>query len=493
MSFKRIIFSLLVLLFFAGTLSAQQNQPLFLMHQVPESNLLNPAIPVACKYYIGLPVISSVHINYGNSLVTYNQLFQKSTDGPRTIEIDQAVDKMHKREFVGTEAHIQLLAFGYRYNEYSFMFTITEKNNIPFTAPKDGAELLWNGNTQFEGNKAGMKGAGVYFNHYREYAISASKKNWRGTYWGVRAKLLFGKLNLSSPKANMSVYTDDRTFDLRFNGDFRLNSSLPVTIYTNDYKIDSIVLDESISTSELIFNRKNPGFSADFGVIYPYNKKLTLSASVLDLGFIWWRSNLNNAEAGGDFIYKGSLGQPSGSGNYFNELKRIFIDSMNVINSQKRYVSMLPLHLNGGANYEINKMFSAGIVADALVFRSRVNPSLTLMGQYFPFKSLSVTASYTLNYHSFSNFGLGLVVGKDPVQFYVVSTNIPGLIKPLDTRSINLRFGMNILIGCNLKEARDTGTHPAMPCPGVDRPDKSYKKKIKKKKKHRKKGLFGIF
>jgi hypothetical protein len=485
MSFNRINFSLFVILLIAGPLSAQQNQSLFLMHQVPESNLLNPAIPVSCKYYIGLPVISSIHLNYGNSLLSYNQLFQKSTDGPRTIEIDKAISNMHNRDFVGTEAHVQLLAFGYRYNEYSFMFTITEKNNIPFTIPKNGAELLWNGNTQFEGSKAGMKGAGVYFHHYREYAISASKKNWRGTYWGVRAKLLFGKLNLSSPKVNLSVYTDDRTFDLRFNGDFRLNSSLPIIVYTNDYKIDSIVLDESISTNELIFNRKNPGFSTDFGVIYPYNKKLTLSASILDLGFIWWRSNLNNVDAGGDFVYKGSLGQPSGSGNYFNELKRIFLDSMKVTQSQKKYVSMLPVHLIAGANYEINKMFSAGLVADALIFRSRINPSLTLMGQYFPFKSLSVTASYTLNYHSYTNFGLGLVVGKDPVQFYVVSTNIPGLFKPLDTRSINLRFGMNIIIGCNLKENRVTGTHPSMPCPGVDRPEKPYKKKLKKHKKNK--------
>lgn len=482
MFFKRNIV-ILLLFISAWTLRAQQNPSLFLMHQVPESNLLNPAIPISCKYYIGLPVLSSIHLNYGNSLVTYNQLFQKSTDGPRTIEIDKAISNMHNRDFVGTEAHVQLLAFGYRYNEYSFMFTLTEKNNLPFTVPENGAELLWNGNTQFEGNKAGMKGAGVYFHHYREYALSASKKNWRGTYWGVRAKLLFGKLNLSSPKANMAVHTDSRSFDLRFNGDFRLNSSLPVIIYTSDYKVDSIVLDESISTSELIFNRKNPGFSADFGVIYPYNKKLTLSASVLDLGFIWWRSNLNNVDAGGDFVYKGSLGRPSGSGNYFNELKRIFLDSMRVVHSQKKYVSMLPVRLNAGANYTINNLFSAGLVADALIFRSRINPAVTLMGQYFPFKNLSVTASYTLNYHSFSNFGLGLVVGKDPVQFYVVSTSIPGLIKPLDTRSINLRFGMNILIGCNLKESRVTGTHPSMPCPGVDRPEKPYKKKLKKKKK----------
>ncbi len=468
------------------TLSAQQNPSLFLMHQVPESNLLNPAIPISCKYYIGLPVISSVHLNYGNSFLTYNQLFRVSESGSRTIDIDQAVNSMHNRDFIGTEAHLQLLALGYRHRNYSFMFTITEKDNIPMTIPKNGAELLWNGNTQFEGEKVGMKGAGIYFNHYREYAVSASKRTWRGTHWGVRAKLLFGKLNLSSRKANMAVHTDDRTFDLRFDGDFRLNSSLPIIITTSDHKIESIVRDESVSTSELIFNRKNPGFSADVGIIYPYNDKLTLSASMLNLGFIWWRSNLNNVDAGGNFIYKGSLGQPPNSDNYFNHLKQTFLDSMNFVIANESYISMLPLHFIAGADYRINDMFSAGLVADALVFKSRLNPSLTLMGQYKPLENLQITASYTLQNNSFTNFGLGLVVGKDPVQFYIISTNIPGFIDPLNTQSLNLRFGLNILLGCNLKESMMGGKGgSSMKCSGMDVPVKSYEKKIKKRKKKR--------
>ena len=486
MFFKRNIVCLLMAWLFVWTLSAQQNPSLFLMHQVPESNLLNPAIPISCKYYIGLPVFSSVHLNYGNSFFTYNQLFRVSESGSRTIDIDQAVNNMHNRDFIGTEAHVQLLALGYRYKNYSFMFTITEKDNFPTTIPKNGVELLWNGNTQFEGENAGMKGAGVYFNHYREYAVSASKRTRQGTYWGVRAKLLFGKLNLSSRKANMAVHTDDRTFDLKFDGDFRLNASLPIIISTSDYKIESIVLDESVSTSELIFNRKNPGFSADVGVIYPYNSKLTLSASVLNLGFIWWGSNLNNMDAGGDFIYRGSFGQPPNSDNYFNHLKNTFLDSMNFVISNDSYISMLPVHFIAGADYRINDMFSAGLVADALVFRSRVNPSLTFMGQYKPLENVQLTASYTLQYNSFTNFGLGLVVGKDPVQIYIISTNIPGFFDPLNTQSLNLRFGLNILLGCNLKENMLSAKgRSSMDCKGMDVPVKSYEKKIKKRRKKR--------
>ena len=179
---------LVILLFMScfGAIYAQQNQPMFLMHQVPESNLLNPAIPIPCKWYIGIPVFSSIHINYGNTFTTYNQLFKPSTDGPRTVDIDGVINQMHNRDYIGTEFHLQLLAVGYRYKNYSFMFTITEKNNIPVTMPKKGVQLLWDGNTQFEGQNVGMKGSGMYLNHYREYAVSASKYTRSGLlYWST--------------------------------------------------------------------------------------------------------------------------------------------------------------------------------------------------------------------------------------------------------------------------------------------------------------------
>jgi ethanolamine ammonia-lyase large subunit len=55
-------------------LHAQQSNTFYLMHAVPQSNLLNPAVQIQCKYFIGIPVLSSIHLNYSNTAFTYNTL-----------------------------------------------------------------------------------------------------------------------------------------------------------------------------------------------------------------------------------------------------------------------------------------------------------------------------------------------------------------------------------------------------------------------------------
>ncbi len=490
---------LLTGLLFSGLVAAQQNPSMFLMYEVPESNLMNPAVPLSCPWYVGMPVLSSVYANYGNSLVTYNQLFRKSPEGSRRIAIEQTVASMHRRDFIGTEAHVQLLALGHKKGDYSIIFTVTEKNNLPFTLSAQGVQLLWNGNRPYEGQKAGLNGTGVYFTHYREYAVSVSKQTNNGLYFGVRAKLLFGKLNLSVSKDRLTLKTDDKTFDLQMDGDFRINSSLPVIVHSTNGKLNYITLNENISLMQLIFNSKNPGFSLDAGMIYPYNERLTLSASVIDFGFIRWRSNLNNMAGSGSFVFRGTGDLPQGTNEYFTGLVNEITDSMHIRYVQEHYVTPLPLHLMAGADYRLNENVSGGLVAETYLYRSKINTALTGTGRYRPVKYLSLLASYTLQYNSLNNIGAGLVIGRNPVQFYIVSTTIPGWIRPLDARSLNIRFGLNILLGCRGKGNKGDGggmsgifissgrtkrgSHSTVKChDGLPVKEKAYKKKIKVKR-----------
>jgi hypothetical protein len=49
---------------------------------------------------------------------------------------------------------------------------------------------------------------------------------------------------------------------------------------------------------------------------------------------------------------------------------------------------------------------------------------------------------------SLANLGFGVGYGKSPVQLYVVSDNILGFILPMSAKNINLRFGLNLILGC---------------------------------------------
>ena len=504
MKSRSLLFMLLVALWLAGSLKAQQDPSLFFLYQVPESNLLNPAVPLVCPWYIGLPGISSLHANYGNSLTTYNQLFRKSPGGPRSIAIEQTVDGMHRRDIVATEAHVQLLALGHQIGANALYLTITEKNNLPLTLPAKGVQLLWNGNTRYEGKKTGLEGTGAFLSHYREYALTLSHQTDRDIIFGVRAKLLFGKLNLSTGKNHLNVHTDSRTFDLDFKGNFRINSSLPIIVTSTAGRLENIMLDKNVSVRELLFNRKNPGFALDAGVIYPYNDRLTLSASVLDLGFIRWRSYLNNMTGKGEFVFRGPDQVPQGSENYWMELVNAFLDSMNIQYVQKAYTTMLPPHLLAGADYLVNKKISAGLLAETWFYKTKMTTAFTLSGRYQPLQPLILIASYTLQYNGYNSLGLGVVFGRDPVQFYVLTSNVPGMIKPLATRSLNARVGLNILLGCRKKkDKKGDGFSGMAHTPKISGPgaciskvkhchdglpvkEKAYKKKIRKRRKKKK-------
>lgn len=458
---------------------AQQNHSMFLMHYLPESNLLNPAIPISCRWYIGIPVFSSTHFNYGNSSFSFKNAYTSQGNGNYTANVDGLIDGMKRRNYIGTELHMQLLALGYRRGDYSFMFTVTEKNNVPLFYPKEVFQLALAGNTQFEGESVGLKGTALYFQHIREYALSISKNN-RGFYYGLRAKLLFGKLNTAFRSTNIDLYTNETTFNLDFSGDMKIHTSLPLTVETEDGTVRRVTVDDNVDPVALMLNRKNPGFAIDAGVIYPYSDKLELSASIINLGFIRWRSNLNTFNGDGDFSYEGPLGDTLYEGDYFQGIQAAFQDSMKLTAVEQKYTSFLPTRIIGGANYAVNDKLKAGVQGQAVFYRQKVIPALTLSANYNLFRHSYLMASYTVQYNTFRNFGLGLVVGRNPFQFYVISDNVAGFIWPLSTRNVNIRFGMNINLGCKVKE-QSGGSAFKGNCMQLERQNnKAYRKRIKK-------------
>ena len=468
-----------ILSLMALTVKAQQNHSLYLMHAIPESNLLNPAIPLSCKWYIGLPVLSSVHLNYKNSSFSFNNLFESSGGGAYQPNLDFISNKLHWRNAIGTEIHLQLFALGYKYKGYSFIFSATEKNNLMVTFPKQIVALGFDGNGQFLGKTAGLKGTGIFFNHYREYAIGVSKETGNGTILGARAKLLFGKLNVSTKKANLGLFTDKTTYNLEIDGQILVNSSLPILVDATNNRLNSMAYND-VSPVALALNRKNPGFAIDLGIIYPWTEQITLSASALDLGFIRWRSNLNSFNGSGNYVFTGPLGS-STSSSYWNNLGNSFLDSIHFEVTPKKYFTFLPPRFMAAADYRYNPQLAAGLVGNLLVYKTKAMPSLSLVARYEPFRYLGFMASYTWQNYSFNSVGAGFYIGRKPIQFYLVTDNLMAAFKPFDTRNINLRFGFNIIFGCSKKaekEAVKKGGNSA--CFGYkDQHKKSYLKKFK--------------
>ncbi len=466
---------LIIILFVPDILSGQQNQQLYQMHYLGESNFLNPAVQSECKLFIGLPIISSLHFNYANSGFSYRQLVENTDDSTSQLQIDQRVRRLGLRTLIATELHFTWLALGYKLNDYYFAFSIIEKNNIPITLSKDLFTLPWRGNTPFEGDNASSRGTAIYAMHYREYALGISKKTGYGNYFGIKGKLLFGKLNAASPKSNVSLYTDPMYFDLALDGEARINLSAPLIIEEVDGRINNIAYDENADIANLIFNRKNWGIAFDAGFIRQVSEKTSVSGSIVDLGFIRWRSYLTNIGGSDEFVYQGFLTDPG-------RVRGSILDSMNLEVTHDPYFTMLPLKLYLGADYSVTEKFALRGLTSAVAYRTKIVPALTLGLDYNPFGHFHLVGSYSLMYRAFNIAGLGFSVGRGPLQFYAISDNVAGMIWPLSARNINLRFGMNLNFGCNQREDTPEGYTPGFgPCPVYEKALDRQKRMMKRR------------
>ncbi|NJK85883.1 MAG: hypothetical protein HC906_07865 [Bacteroidales bacterium] len=93
------------------------------------------------------------------------------------------------------------------------------------------------------------------------------------------------------------------------------------------------------------------------------------------------------------------------------------------------------------------------LLTGAKIYKQKIMNGFTISANYRFNRSLGASLSWSYLHNSINNFGAAVVVGRSPVQFYMASDNVPGLIFPTSTKNINLCFGLNILFGCNLRNS----------------------------------------
>jgi hypothetical protein len=435
-------------------LMAQQNNTLFFMHAIPQSNFLNPAIQQDCRLFIGLPVISSVHMNVANSGFTLNQMLEEGENGNYSIDADFVSGKLANRNFFSAELHVTILAIGLRHKQYYYTFSINEKDNTSVYYPRDLVSFALEGNTPFEGQHLAFEGTGLYFNHYREFALGVSKRIDAERTVGLKAKLLFGKLNLETEKMNVGLFTQENTFDLLFNVDSRVNASVPYTMELEDGYYDFVSRYDG-NINQHIFNRKNPGIALDAGFIYQYSEQITFSGSLLDLGFINYRSNVTNYSLAGDYLYTGPIGDTIISESYFRDLFNSLNDHMDEELTYSSYMHFLDPKLLLGASLKVNSKMNLNALLYNRFNKMKYQNGFMLSVVSRPFKSLETSLSWAYMNRSALNVGFGFAYGRSPLQFYMVSDNLLAPLFPMSTKNANIRFGLNINLGCRKREKID--------------------------------------
>jgi hypothetical protein len=102
-----------------------------------------------------------------------------------------------------------------------------------------------------------------------------------------------------------------------------------------------------------------------------------------------------------------------------------------------------------GAKYNLSPKVDVGFLSKTTFFGGRTSQSFSLSANTRPIQGVSFSASYSVMNRAYNNLGFGMGLRLGPLQFYTV-TDVASLgLWPDNTKAVNLRLGLNFMIGNN--------------------------------------------
>ncbi|HTH56435.1 MAG TPA: DUF5723 family protein [Cyclobacteriaceae bacterium] len=439
----------LAMIVFARPLFSQQEGTMYFMNNLPQVVYSNPAMIPKYKFSLGLPG-SSVFVLYSNSGFSYDDVITKKS-GTVTADLPKLNSKLENKNYITNAVQADLFRLSFRFSpRMYFTFNVTAKAYNRLLIPKDLTGLIINGTAPFINGTATLSPK-IESMGYVESAWGASYAVNKDLVVGARIKYLKGFANVTTESSSLTI---------SLNNDYTITAAAGL-----DSKSSGVQNFEQngfdISKSWQDYTNNN-GYAFDLGATYRLFDRLTLGASVVDIGRIQWTNNtygysLNKSKA--NYTFQGiDLNKVlQGDHNYIDAqvdtVKNRFTTTEQKIGA---YSTPLPGKVYFSGNYEIKRNFTVGALFYAEIFRDRFSPSATAsINKHFG-RRFSGSLSYTASNNSYNNIGTGLALNGAHFQFYVVGDNILGAPLALasggnlnpyinNTKLFTLRLGLNIV------------------------------------------------
>lgn len=469
---KKLIYIIVILIVvFSAGASAQKSQVLYNM-RIPQNHFMNPAIKPSNMVYIGLPVLTGVNTGFDNNFLELSDLLPLgdtlSTWPPADFNLDQLAASLKESNTFFSDANIQLLGIGFVVgSDLNIFIDVVDRLEAKASFPKDILNSFITGNEQYLNQTFDISGLNIRAQFFREFGIGFSKNVIEKLRVGAKAKVLFGIGSLNFDNRSMTLkVNDDMSQSITADASLDISGQTGLANLKNDFS-------DGANTATLIKDYmstplSNPGFGIDIGAVYNFNKMFSVSAAITDLGFIKWKDDLKSYDANNSFKLNGfSL--------YDVVQEKISIDSLvqGIMDTVKNsflinenpssFNTFLPTVMNVGANINLLKGFSLGLLSSTKFYSGKVNEALTLSANAFFGKVFSLNLAYTIANYSYNNFGFGTVFKAGPFQLYLIADKIPvkwskvvvgssedGYSRyplPQSLNMMNVQIGMNISFG----------------------------------------------
>ena len=431
---RKLSFLILVLLLNGGTFYALAQNTMYFMDRLPQQLNFNPALVPQVNFFLNLPVIGGNQIAVYNSGFNYNQFKDFSDNlGTENYNPDEFIKSIGDFNQTNLEIRTNLFAMGFKLGDKGyFSISASFRNLLELKAPSNFVYLLDDYEKIEDRLPLSIEGANLVFNSFSQVAITYSRAIGEKLTIGISPKLIGALGGIKSDKLSLKVsQTGQEDFEIEYSGEAQIGLPVPI----NPRAIDEngeLNPDEGILPENWMENIKissmfqNVGFAFDLGVNYELNKKISLSASLLDIGSSRWSGN-----------------------GYASSLDN---DTYKIKKNQTVKIK-IPSKIYLGVNYRLSQKWNTGLlVSDAMYSNgNRIATVISLNG--YIFRLLSTSISYVNSYGK-SNVGLGIRLRTFPgMDLFAVTDNLTQIMDYKKAHNVSIAFGFNIAYGIKQKTA----------------------------------------
>lgn len=452
----KLITTLLLLLLVSFPVGAQYLRTSYFMDGVANRLQLNPAL-TPTRGYVNFPVIGAFNVSAVSNTLGSQDIYDVIDNNSTFYNNQKFMDRLTDENRLNVSLNTDVISFGFYSGKNFWSFNVGARVDIGAKIPKSMFEFLrdmdsdaydWN-NSDINVQKEELN-----INAYTEVGLGYARAiNDRLTIGG-KFKVLLGmgnlKLNVNQIKLKSNLPSDWNNLDPSKYDDYSAE------IVTDAY------LESSFKGMELTENTEGGkryiddfdfngygiagyGGAIDLGASYRLLDNLTLSAAVVDLGFISWSkgstsiANTNETREYG--IDKGGDMQ-----DFIDIANNGDVLDFELLNLQKEpatksRTSSLHSTMVLGAEYGIlNNKIGFGVLSTTRFTQPKTITELTLSANIRPKSWFNIAASYSMLQSSGKSFGLALKLGP-----LFVGTDYMYLGK--NSKSVNAFLGISIPLG----------------------------------------------
>lgn len=461
---------LFIMMFCALSVNAQFLRTSYFMEGTHYRQQLNPAL-TPTKGYFNIPVIGAVNATVGSTSLGYQDIIDIIDNGDDFYTKPDFMNRLKENNKLNVNFSTEILSAGWYKGKNFWSFNVGVRTDIGANLTKKMFSFLNEMETieeNWRNSSYDISNQQLNVNAYAEVGLGLSRQiNDRLTV-GARVKALLGvgnmELKLNNVAMNANLPSDNRISQLQdpsYLANLSASDISHLRTEINNYHANLAVdahLESSFKglnlnkedgqdyISEFEFEGKDMGiagygFGIDLGASYKIMDNLTVSASVLDLGFISWSkgsTQIANAKAasidmkGSD--YTGGIDPndiPGSIAAIENNIKNLQTDAngymervsggdvldyemlqLRTEEATKSRKSRLASTIVVGAEYGFfeNKL-SVGALSTTRFVQPDALTELTLSANYRPKSWFNVALSYSVIQSAGKSFGLGLKLG----------------------------------------------------------------------------------